>query len=90
MKKVFITMLLWVAVMMTASAQPARHEIKVGNFTRLVVTDNVNVNIFDSGVTRAAVESAKVEVERLKLALNADLDSAHEDVQWFSNFVLQM
>ncbi len=43
MKKVFITMLLWVAVMMTASAQPARHEIKVGNFTRLVVTDNVNV-----------------------------------------------
>ena len=37
-------------------------------------------NIFDSGVTRAAVESAKVEVERLKLALNADLDSAHENV----------
>ena len=37
-------------------------------------------NIFDSGVTRAAVESAKVEVERLKLALNADLDTAHEDV----------
>ncbi|MBD3879085.1 MAG: TolC family protein [Quinella sp. 1Q5] len=37
-------------------------------------------NIFDSGVTRAAVESAKVEVERLKLALNADLDVVHEDV----------
>lgn len=37
-------------------------------------------NIFDSGVTRAAVESAKVEVERLKLALNSDLDGVHEDV----------
>lgn len=37
-------------------------------------------SIFDSGVTRAAVESAKVEVERLKLALDADLDDVHEDV----------
>lgn len=37
-------------------------------------------NIFDSGVTRAAVESAKVEVERLKLAMSADLDSVHESV----------
>ena len=37
-------------------------------------------NIFDSGVTRAAVEAAKVEVERLKLAMDADLDSVHEDV----------
>ena len=37
-------------------------------------------NIFDSGVTRAEVESAKVEVERLKLAMDADLDNIHEDV----------
>lgn len=37
-------------------------------------------SIFDSGITRAAVESAKVEVERLKLALDANLDSVHEDV----------
>lgn len=37
-------------------------------------------NIFDSGVTRAAVESAKTEVERLKLAMDADLDSVHESV----------
>ena len=37
-------------------------------------------NIFDSGVTRAEVESAKVEVERLKLALNSDLDGVQEDV----------
>jgi len=37
-------------------------------------------SIFDSGVTRAAVESAKVEVDRLKLALDADLDSVHESV----------
>lgn len=37
-------------------------------------------SIFDSGVTRAEVESAKVEVERLKLAMDADIDSIHEDV----------
>lgn len=37
-------------------------------------------NIFDSGVTRAEVDAAKVEVERLKLAMNADIDSVHEEV----------
>ena len=37
-------------------------------------------NIFDSGVTRAEVETAKVEVERLRLAMNADIDSVHEEV----------
>ena len=37
-------------------------------------------SIFDSGVTRAEVDSAKIEVERLKLAMDADLDSVHEDV----------
>ena len=37
-------------------------------------------NIFDSGITRAEVESAKVEVERLKLAMDADIDAVHEDV----------
>ena len=37
-------------------------------------------NIFDSGVTRAEVDAAKVEVERLKLALASNLDSVHEDV----------
>ena len=37
-------------------------------------------NIFDSGVTRAEVDSAKVEVERLKLAMDSDLDSVQESV----------
>ncbi|MBR2518780.1 MAG: TolC family protein [Selenomonadaceae bacterium] len=37
-------------------------------------------NIFDGGVTRAQVDSAKVEVERLKLAFDADLDSVREAV----------
>lgn len=37
-------------------------------------------NVFDSGVTRAQVDSAKVEVEQLKLAMDADLDSVHESV----------
>lgn len=37
-------------------------------------------SIFDSRVTRAAVDSAKIEVERLKLAMDADIDSVHESV----------
>ena len=37
-------------------------------------------SIFDSGVTRAEVDSAKIEVERLKLAMQSDVDSVHEDV----------
>ena len=37
-------------------------------------------SIFDSGVTRAAVDSAKVEVEQLKLAMASDIDSVHENV----------
>ena len=37
-------------------------------------------NIFDSGVTRAEVEAAKAEVERLKLARASDVDGVHEDV----------
>ncbi len=37
-------------------------------------------NIFDSGVTRAEVDSAKVEVERLKLAMDSDVDSVNESV----------
>lgn len=37
-------------------------------------------NIFDSGVTRAEVDSAKVEVERLKLTMNSNLDSVQESV----------
>jgi len=41
---------------------------------------NLSWNIFDGGITRAQVDSAKIEVEQLKLAMAADLDSLHEDV----------
>ncbi|MBQ9556579.1 MAG: DUF2807 domain-containing protein [Muribaculaceae bacterium] len=44
MKKVLISLLLIVTMAVAASGQVTRHEVKVGNFTRLVVTDNVNVN----------------------------------------------
>ena len=37
-------------------------------------------NIFDSGITRAEVDAAKVEVEQLRLAMRSDLDSIHESV----------
>ena len=37
-------------------------------------------NIFDSHVTRAQVDNAKIELERLNLALQADTDSALSEV----------
>lgn len=37
-------------------------------------------NIFDSHVTRAEVETAKIEIQRLQLALQDDIDSVHSEV----------
>ena len=37
-------------------------------------------NIFDSKITKSKVEEAKLEVERLELALKSDIDSARSDV----------
>ena len=37
-------------------------------------------NIFDSNVTRAEVESSKIEIQRLELALKNDIDSVHSEV----------
>ena len=37
-------------------------------------------NIFDSGITKAQIKSAEIEVERLQLALKNDVDSVHEEV----------
>ena len=37
-------------------------------------------NIFDSKITKSRVEEAKLEVERLELALKSDIDSARSDV----------
>ena len=37
-------------------------------------------NIFDSHVTRAEVESSKIEIQRLELALKDDIDSVHSEV----------
>ena len=37
-------------------------------------------NIWDSGITRAQIQSAEIELERLRLALKNDIDSAHKDV----------
>ncbi len=41
---------------------------------------SANWSIFDGGVTRAEVDSAKLEVERLKLAMKSDVDSVRESV----------
>ena len=50
------------------------------------VTPNVSAgvsaswNIFDSGVTKAQIREAEIEVERLRLAMQNDINSIHEDV----------
>lgn len=44
MKRVLVSLTLIVAVSLLACAQEVRHEVRVGDFTRLALIDNVNVN----------------------------------------------
>ena len=44
MKKALISLIGLFAVSLMAGAQVSRHEVKVGNFSRLVLLDNINVN----------------------------------------------
>ena len=44
MKKTLISMILLVATALVVGAQDTRHEVKVGDFTRLVLLDDINVN----------------------------------------------
>lgn len=44
MKRALISLLLAVTVAMVAGAQVERHEINVGNFSRLTLIDDINVN----------------------------------------------
>ena len=37
-------------------------------------------NIFDSGITKAQIREAEIEVERLRLAMQNDINSVHESV----------
>ena len=37
-------------------------------------------NIFDGGITKAEIKSAEIELERLQLAMQTDIDSVHEEV----------
>ena len=37
-------------------------------------------NIWDSGITRAQIQSAEIELERLRLQMSGDIDSVHKDV----------
>lgn len=41
---------------------------------------NLSWNIFDSGVTKAEIKSAEIELERLQLLMKNDIDSVHEEV----------
>lgn len=44
MKRALISLIAIIAVALMAGAQVSRHEVKVGNFSRLVLLDNINVN----------------------------------------------
>lgn len=44
MRKALISLILIVATILTAGAQGTRHEVRVGNFSRLVLLDDINVN----------------------------------------------
>ena len=44
MKRISVSITLVVAVSLLACAQEVRHEVKLGDFTRLALIDNVNVN----------------------------------------------
>ena len=44
MKRILISAILIVAMALTMGAQVTRHEVKVGDFTRLVLLDDINVN----------------------------------------------
>lgn len=37
-------------------------------------------NIFDSGITRAQIQSAEIELDSLRLAMENDINSVHQDV----------
>lgn len=72
MKKVLISAIALLLASMTMTAQVNRHEVKVGNFTRLVVTDNVNVNYRcnadSAGI--AVINGTQEEINHLIFSLN--------------------
>jgi hypothetical protein len=72
MKKVLISVLVALLTSMAMTAQVTRKEIKVGNFSRLVVTDNVNVNYRcnadSAGI--AVINGTQEEIKNLIFSLN--------------------
>lgn len=72
MKRVLISALAILLTSMAMTAQVTRKEIKVGNFNRLVVTDNVNVNYRcnadSAGI--AVIYGTQEEIQHLIFSLN--------------------
>lgn len=44
MKRIWISIIVLMVAVLMADAQTTRHEVKVGNFTRLALIDDINVN----------------------------------------------
>jgi len=72
MKRALISILLLTATAVIMCAQVTRHEIKVGDFTRLVVVDNINVNYRCSADSAgiAVIECTQDIVNHLVFSLN--------------------
>lgn len=73
MKQGLISIIMMALVTMTGLAQATRHEVKVGNFTRLSLVDNINVNYrCNADSAGLAVFTCPQDVaDRLMFTLNA-------------------
>ena len=73
MKQGLISIIMMVPVTMTGLAQATRHEVKEGNFTRLSLVDNINVNYrCNADSSGLAVFTCPQDVaDRLMFTLNA-------------------
>lgn len=90
MKRVLINVLLLACAVFTVTAQPTRHEVKVGNFSRLVVTADVNVdyrcNPDSAGLAVMYCEQSVADhfifSINKKGRLNIQLDNAYQQLEY--------
>ena len=90
MKRVLINVLVLACAVFTVTAQPTRHEVKVGNFSRLVVTADVNVdyrcNPDSAGLAVMYCEQSVADHFIFSInkngRLNIQLDNAYQQLEY--------
>ena len=90
MKRVLINVLVLACAVFTLTAQPTRHEVKVGNFSRLVVTADVNVdyrcNPDSAGLAVMYCEQSVADHFIFSInkngRLNIQLDNAYQQLEY--------